>query len=188
MTEYLKWGLENYVELFSFISAAIASLIFCRKWISNAIRSIRIGNDFHRLFGDKPVQKVKEEHDRIKEETSKLSIRLDIHERYLSIGLFICEPEEGKCVWTNEYLNNLFGLDSTQMSGFGWMASVHPDDREKAYKNWLYSVENNLPYECSYRCINNRTKQETKVTAHSIAAMDDNKEVVCYVGYITECK
>lgn len=188
MTNYLKWGVENYVELFSIVSATIAIIVFFRRWISNAIRSIRIGNAFHDLFGDKPVQKIKEEHEKLKEHTSKMSIRLDIHERYLSIGLFICEPEEGKCVWTNEYLNNLFGLDSTEMHGFGWMRSVHPEDRERVYKIWLYSIENNIPYECEYRCVNQRNKTELKVIAHSIAAMDELNEVVCYVGYITECK
>jgi PAS domain-containing protein len=188
MKNILLWGLENYVELAAFTSAFFGLVFFCRRWILNVLRTINLGNRFHALFGEKAADKIKEQENKIWDEVQKLSIRLDIHERYLSIGLFICEPEEGKCIWTNEYLNNLFGIDSQHMRGFGWMAAIKPEDKERVYKLWSYSIENNIPYECSYFIDNQRTKQHTEITAHSIAVIDDENEVVCYIGYITECK
>lgn len=178
---------ENYVSIFSIGSMLFGVLVFCRKWIVDTIHSIHIGNRFRNVFGNNPVDKIKETHDKLNEANNKLSIRLDIHERYLSIGLFICEPKEGSCVWTNDYLNSLFDMDSKDMLGFGWLAGVDPNDKERVFKTWLFSVSTKTPFECEYHIIN-EAKVRTKVIAHSIAAINENKEIVCYVGYITECK
>ena len=188
MNQILTWGMENYASIIAFLGTLLSVVLFFRKWIINGVRSIHIGTRFHSVFGSKPVEAIKAMHEKLREENNKLSIRLDIHERYLSIGLFICEPQEGKCIWTNEFLNNLFGIDSSSMKNFGWMGAVDPADRQRTFDTWMYSIEYNVPYECTYRIMNQRTKATTTVVAHSIAAMDENNEVVCYVGYITECK
>ena len=71
------------------------------------------------------------------------------------------------------------------MKGFGWLNSIDQIDRERVHKTWLYSVNNNIPYDCSYTIINQRNKNLYKVSAQAISVVDDNDQVVCYVGYIT---
>lgn len=188
MYEYLKWGAENYGSIIAFSGTGLSIFLFFRRWIFNAIRSINIGIKFHNVFGDKPVEKIKETHDKLSHEANKLSIRLDIHEKYLSIGLFICEPKEGRCIWTNDYLNSLFGLDSSDMHGYEWMSAIRQEDKEKVYNHWKFSIDHNTPYECEYSIINQRSKELKRVIATAVAAVDESGETVCYVGYITECK
>jgi len=36
-------------------------------------------------------------------------------------------------------------------AGFGWLDAVHPEDRARTKSRWLYSVDNQIPYECEYR-------------------------------------
>lgn len=70
-------------------------------------------------------------------------------------GMFECELPSGECVWVNGSLAKLFGMESEQMHGWGWLAVVHPDDRKRVRDQWLEAVTSRLPYAARYRIIVN---------------------------------
>lgn len=185
MENLFNWCVANYGTIAAFCTTLFTVFLFGRKWIKNAIRAIILGDKFHSLYGVDPVQAIRELHDAIQRSHDTLEIRQCISEKYLQIGIFMCQTGTGKVVWTNQYLNDLFGLDSTEMKGFGWLNSIDQIDRERVHKTWLYSVNNNIPYDCSYTIINQRNKNLYKVSSQAISVVDDNDQVVCYVGYIT---
>lgn len=187
MGDILHWAFINYATIISFITFLFGVVVFCRKWIINAIRSIKLSNGFHLIFGDSPVHKIKEIHDSIIKSHNTLEIRQSISEKYLQIGIFMCEPETGKCLWSNDHLNEFFGLDSSEMRGFGWLNAVDPNDRDRVHEIWMYAVKNSTPYSCKYTVINNRDGSLHCVDAYAIAVMDDADKIVCYVGYLVKC-
>ena len=99
--------------------------------------------------------------------------------------MYICD-KEGACTWTNEYLNNIFGLDSQEMLGFGWLTSIHRDDRKRVNEEWMYSINNNIPYDSYYLVINSRDNLLINVKTKALAVVDTNDEVQCYIGYLRE--
>lgn len=185
MSDIFKWMVNNYAGILSFLTFILGVILFFKKWVVNGIRAINIGNSFWGHFGEKPADKIKEIHDSIRKSHNTLEIRQSISEKYLQIGIFMCEPETGKCLWTNDCLNEIFGLDSAAMRDFGWLTSIAQEDRDDVHKAWTYAVKNKIPYDYEYTVINQRTKVGRKVTSHAVSVLNDLNEIVCYVGFIT---
>lgn len=180
----LQWVAENYATLLAIGSFAIGVIVFIKRWISNIIRYFSVSHDMHTNFGDNPGTKIKEIHDSIKKSHNALEIRQSISEKYLQIGIFMCETDTGKCIWSNDHLNEIFGLDSSDMKGNGWLQAIDEDDRERVYNTWIYAIKNKTPYDCEYKIINQRTGITFDVQATAIAVLNDKDEIICYVGYI----
>lgn len=183
--DLIKWAISNYGTL-SIIGAFLLGLVVkFRRYIANAIRSIHIGHNFHLIFGDSPAEKIKLEQTAIRSANEILEVRVSISEQWLKIGMYICD-KTGNCTWTSDYLNNMFGLDSTEMLEMGWLASVRHSDRERVFSEWVLAVENKLPYNSSYTIVNSRDNLYIDVITTALAVVDANKNIHCYVGYLRE--
>lgn len=182
----LQWVAENYATLLAIGSFAVGVIVFIKKWVGNIIRYFSVSHDLHSNFGDSPGAKIKEVHDSIKKSHNSLEIRQSISEKYLQIGIFMCEPETGKCIWTNDHLNEVFGLDSSEMKGNGWLQAIDEHDRERVYNTWVYSIKNKIPYSCDYKIKNQRDDSIINVDATAISVYNEENEIICYVGYITK--
>ncbi len=51
------------------------------------------------------------------------------------VGIFQTDPK-GQCVYVNERWQAIMGLDSEKAKGVGWVAAIHPEDREAILKEW----------------------------------------------------
>ena len=107
----ISWLFENYGVITAVGTAVLTFFLFLKKWGKNAIRSLSLSNKFHTLFGDDPAEKIKSTQELHRYAKDLLNIRVSISEQWLKIGVYICN-KEGECTWTNEYLNNILGLDS----------------------------------------------------------------------------
>lgn len=181
----ISWLIENYGVMTAVGATALSSFLFLKKWVKNAIRSLSLSNKFHTLFGDDPAEKIKNSQELHRYAKDLLSIRVSISEQWLKIGVYICN-KEGECTWTNEYLNNMFGLDSQDMLDFGWLSSIYKDDRKRVNEEWLYAIHNKIPYDSTYLVVNHRDNLLISVKAKALAVVDNNDEVQCYIGYLRE--
>lgn len=68
------------------------------------------------------------------------------------------------------------------MLGFGWIDAI--DERVEVFEQWMFAVENQLPYTSRYTIHNQRTGDRIPAVTRAFAAMADDK-VICYVGYVT---
>jgi hypothetical protein len=100
----------------------------------------------------------------------------------------MCEPEEGKCLWSNDFLNEFFGLDSSKMKGYGWLSVVDSQDRDNVYEVWTCSIKNGTPYSCQYNITNQRTGEKSLIEAFATAVLNDSDKIVCYVGWVIKIK
>lgn len=183
MNEMLKLFLEYYGVITLIGTSVLSFIFFLRKKITNAITAINTISIFHSLFGDNPAHTIKSNYDSIKQSTEILSIRQEIHEKYLQIGIYISECTHGRTLWTNEYLNDLFGLDSQEMLDFGWLRAVKFNERNDVYKVFSDSVKNKTPLQCIYTILNEKTKKEYTVETEAFPVLN-NETITCYVGLV----
>lgn len=181
--DIIKVLAENYGTISIVLASIITFIVRCRRYVKNAIRSLVLGNRFHVVFGDNPAESIKAIHDAIQTSYEVYELRQQITERHIKIGIFICDTK-GRCTWSNSYLNELFCLDSKDMMGFGWLQAIHQSDRKRVNDHWIYSIENDIAYDCDYTIINKRDSLELDVTASAMAVKNDEDVVQCYVGYI----
>ena len=72
------------------------------------------------------------------------------------IPMFECAPD-GHCIWVNQALCDLFGLDMTQMLGEGWLSTLHPDDIPRVAAHWHDTIKSWVPYRVRYRVLRKGT-------------------------------
>lgn len=96
---------------------------------------------------------------------------------------FECD-ENGKCVWVNQALANLFGVERSDMLNNGWFSYVVPEERNDVAKKWLESVKYDVPYSYQYHLINNKTKEIIYVNVTSITIRDMSGKPLLYCGNI----
>jgi hypothetical protein len=175
--------IENYGTLTIICTSIFSAIVFLRKSLKNAINSINIINQFTNIFGDNPAKTIKEFIDGIKQSSDIISIRQEIHERHLQVGFYICEPKNGSTLWTNEYLNDLFGLDSQEMKDFGWLRAVPFEERTNIHSIFSLSIKNKTPLQCTYKITNNTSGKQSVVKMDAFPVMNGT-EVTCYVGLV----
>lgn len=188
MKDIINFLISNYGTITIICSTLLGAIYFLRKWITNGIKSIKLSDSFHEHFGDFPAEKIKELHNAIARSSDTLELRQSISEKHIGIGIYICEAETGRCLWSNECLNELFEIDSADMKGYGWAAPICSEDSSRVLDVWRAAVRNNDPYYATYKIkgkISGRTKE---ITTHAIAVTDDKEQIMCYVGYIYEVK
>lgn len=186
MQEIIELFLKHYATISVISSTLIGSIYFLRKWISNGIKSIKLSISFYEYFGDFPAKKIKEVHDAIVRSCNTLDLRQQIADTHIKIGVYICEVETGKCTWTNYFLNQLFEMDSIDMKGYGWGSAILNDDRINTLDIWRAAVKNRDPYYATYKIKGKISGKIKEVTTHAIAALDDDGQIICYVGYLYE--
>lgn len=185
ISDVVSWLVSNYGIVTAGITTAISLILFLKKWVKNAIRSFHLSNKFHSIFGDSPAEKIRDTQDLYDAAKGLLEARVSISEQWLKIGVYICD-KDGACTWTNEHINNIFGLDSQNMLGFGWLSSIDQNDRKRVNEEWLYSIHNKIPYTSSYLIRNTRDNLLISIKTKALAVVDSDDEVHCYIGYLTE--
>jgi len=181
--ELLNWVVSNYGTISLVVVFIFGLIVKIRSYIKHAINAIIIGHHFGRVFGQTPAETIKEIHETIQTAHDILQIRQQISERYLKIGVYMCDLE-GRCVWTNDYINEMFGLDSTDMRGFGWLTGIHTSDRKRVFDEWIHAVKNNMGYSYEYTICNVRDEVSLLVKTTAVCVIDDNNEKKCYIGYL----
>jgi len=99
------------------------------------------------------------------------------------VGLFYTDVN-GSCLYVNEKWSDISGLSFDEALGNGWIAAIHPDDKDKVFTEWDNFSTNNHPFKLEYRF---QHSEESKwVLGQAIAEEDDNGNVIGYVGTITD--
>mgnify|MGYP002134661587 CR=1 FL=1 len=120
----------------------------------------------------------------LKKNIAVLDLRQRLLESNLGLAIFVCNPE-GDCEYVNEELGELFGLDKADCKGFGWLEAVIPVERKTVHENWVFSVKQEIPYECDYHVKNVRSGEIFLVLAKGYPVLKHDGEVLCYVGSVT---
>lgn len=91
--------------------------------------------------------------------------------------------EEGRCIFVNEHWTQVTGRAPDEAFGDGWIAAIHPEDRETVVKDWKQFVREGGRFHCGYRYRNGRDKD---VWVESRAARETGPSGAL-TGFIKTC-
>lgn len=103
------------------------------------------------------------------------------------IARFECDLR-GSCIWTNEAIQKLFGMDAPSMLGQGWLAALHQDDIRGTEKKWSETIAHWTPYRAVYRIRNSETGREITVEATAEMIVNSKGDPLSIWGKVVKYK
>ena len=100
------------------------------------------------------------------------------------VGVFVTDAD-GLTTYWNKRLCEITGMQVVEGLGTGWADGVHPDDRERVFKEWYESAEKRASFSCEYRFVD-RNGAVTHTIGQASPLIDASSRVTGYVGTITD--
>ncbi|MGE5340651.1 MAG: response regulator [Candidatus Omnitrophota bacterium] len=100
------------------------------------------------------------------------------------VGIFQSD-ENGDCVYVNKSWCEMAGISPAQAMGRGWMAALHPDDREAIAAQWYGKIQSGEVFELEYR-FQTPTGNITWVFGRAVALKIDPELKNGYIGSFTD--
>jgi PAS domain S-box-containing protein len=100
------------------------------------------------------------------------------------VGIFQTD-DAGNCLFVNDKWCALSGLTPNQAHGPGWTVALHPDDRERVFREWCAAAETGKDFSSEYRF---RTPggAVSWLQGSALALRDDAGTITGHIGTITD--
>lgn len=142
---------------------------------------------FRSQFGEAPALALRRTLEEMHRGVAFNGIKGTVMASQLSFGFYICRADTGENIFANPVFAEMWGLEAKEMAGVGWVQCLHDDDKQRALMEWQFSVKYGLPYHCTYKVTNARTKKlfliETRATI-----TDYIGETKVYAGWVKMLK
>jgi len=97
-------------------------------------------------------------------------------------GLAFWESDaEGKTIFASDAMSELVGVDAEEILGNGWVTALHPDDRERVYKEWTSAMQQKRAFLATYS-FQHRDGQFVSVQGRSHPILDRAGNILGHVG------
>ena len=93
--------------------------------------------------------------------------------------------QDNNCTYVNEFWTRITGQEANVALGYGWINTIHPDDREQIHQQWTQAVEQQAPYQGEGRCI----RPDGTISLYYCQALpeiDDDGVFIGYIGTLTD--
>jgi PAS domain S-box-containing protein len=100
------------------------------------------------------------------------------------VGIFQTDASGGN-VFLNPAAEKMMGLPASDARGSGWAAAVHPEDRERVYREWTEAASTGRDFTSEYRFLS-RAGTTTWVRGFGAAIADLAGNVTGYVGVVVD--
>jgi PAS domain S-box-containing protein len=100
------------------------------------------------------------------------------------VGIFRSDAA-GQIIYANERACQIIGASLADLVGWKWSDRIHPEERQRVYKTWLYAIANQVPWQEEYRLLH----QEGRVIwvlAQTDLEREETGTVIGYVGTLTD--
>lgn len=125
---------------------------------------------------------IKDQITRIDENIKRSDLRIKlIATNLVTTGIFECDAE-GKCVWVNRALADMFGLEREEMLDTGWLSAVVDDERNEVWMDWMYCINNHIPYEAEYSVHNKKRDTTFRIRVVAVATKNEHNRVLGFFG------
>lgn len=163
------------------IAGSVYSIVrWIMPWFRRAWRAMTLADEMHNHFGNNSPKKILKLIDQINHSQGVTAAQIQVMSEFLDLGTYVCDSD-GKCTATNKVLCRMFGLDSQQMLGHGWLAGLSQEDQVRVFEHWHQCVKNRLPYRESYTIVANGKRMRVKTYA---APVEVGGVLKCYIGWI----
>jgi PAS domain S-box-containing protein len=89
---------------------------------------------------------------------------------------------DGDWVWVNRVWENLTGIPKERAREKGWIAAIHPDDREAVVVEWYRATKDQRDFVMAHRLIDTTTGQITRVHTQAFMMKSDRGEYLGHIG------
>ncbi|NMF59004.1 response regulator [Pseudanabaena yagii] len=132
-----------------------------------------------------------------------LSVRQDISDRKLAeeslresekrfaslasaapVGIFQINPNN-ECTYVNGFWSQITGQEPSMALGYGWLQTIHPDDREQIHQQWIQAIEQQAHYQGEGRCIKS-DGTTCYYYCQAIPEVDQDGVFTGYIGTLTD--
>ncbi|MCX7593856.1 MAG: PAS domain S-box protein [Fischerella sp.] len=100
------------------------------------------------------------------------------------VGIFHTDAV-GNCLYVNERWCEIAGFTSEQALGMGWVAAIHPEDRQQVMAKWNQSVQKKLPFCAEYR-FQQPGGKTVWLLGQAVAETEENGETIGYIGTVID--
>lgn len=175
LIDYWREALAGAVALASSCLAAVkwAVPIGRRMWAAHAT-----AEDIAREFGKDAGKKLRSVVSDLSAQVSIAQIKHALNETHLGIGVYVC-GFDGRCEYANPVLCEMFGLQESEMKGWGWLRAV--TEPARVHEAWKFAVQNELPYRESYTVETHGQTVDFYTEAFPVMEGD---QVVKYLGVV----
>ena len=93
--------------------------------------------------------------------------------------------QDNSCTYVNEFWTQITGQEANVALGYGWINTIHPDDREQIHQQWTQALIQQAPYQGEGRCI----RPDGTINFYYCQALpefDDNGVFIGYIGTLTD--
>lgn len=104
-----------------------------------------------------------------------------IGDNQMSVGMYETD-KNGNCIFVNGRWTEITGMSIDDAQSYGWVNSIHPDDREKVQENWDYALRHSSKFDMIYSIINIKTQKTTKVRGYALPIKSTDNSVIRFVG------
>ncbi len=99
------------------------------------------------------------------------------------LGIYLTNPA-GDCFYTNPAYQRISGLSEHQAKGSGWSRAIHPDDRERVFREWYQAAERRIPFQSEHRFAH--ADGQVVWTRVNAAEIINEEQLVGYVGLVED--
>ena len=102
------------------------------------------------------------------------------------LGTFVVDAT-GACRHANAGMESITGLAAPAILGTGWLAALHPDDRDRVQRAWASAMSSGSPFISEHRFLH-RGGRVIWVAMKTAAVLDEGRPIghVCSVEDVTE--
>lgn len=139
---------------------------------------------FQYEFSKNSGKSIKDQITRMEDSLKMAEIRSNLmSDLLIKTGEYRCNSR-GETVWVNKALCELFGLNSHEMLGNGWLDAVDKDERIEVLKTWHENIENEIPHEAEYTVKNKITGEKFKVLTKANCHKGNDGKILGYYGTV----
>ena len=92
---------------------------------------------------------------------------------------------DNECIYVNEFWTRITGQESSVALGYGWIETIHPDDREQIHQQWTQAIDQQAPYQGEGRCV--RPDGTTSFYyCQALPEIDEKGDFIGYIGTLTD--
>jgi PAS domain S-box-containing protein len=93
--------------------------------------------------------------------------------------------QHNECTYVNDFWSQITGQETSMALGYGWLQTIHPDDREQIYRQWTQAIGQQTYYQGEGRCI----KSDGTICffyCQAIPEVDQDGVFTGYIGTLTD--
>ncbi len=93
--------------------------------------------------------------------------------------------QNNECTYVNDFWSQITGQETSMALGYGWLQTIHPDDREQIHRQWNQAIEQQTYYQGEGRCI----KSDGTICffyCQAIPEVDQDGVFTGYIGTLTD--